>query len=75
MTSAQNALTARDIGSGTSALLVLRAVGGASGSTLAGAIIAAGLVATKHAAGNTTSSPTFGMVYAIAGLIAAIRSL
>ena len=52
ITSAQNALVARDIGSGTGALLVLRSVGGASGSTLAGAIIASGLLAVQQAAGG-----------------------
>ncbi|MEM5312585.1 MFS transporter [Paraburkholderia sp. JHI869] len=43
MTSAQNALRTSDIGSGTGALLVLRSVGGASGSTLAGALIVSGV--------------------------------
>lgn len=41
--SAQNAVPPKDIGTGTGALLVLRSVGGATGSTLAGAIIASGL--------------------------------
>lgn len=72
MTSAQKALIAKDIGSGTGALLVLCAVGGASGSTLAGAIVASGLIATKHTLGNATSSPTFGMMCVIAKMIAAI---
>jgi len=45
ITSAQNALRPADMGSGTGALLVLRSVGGASGSTLAGAVIASG---TEH---------------------------
>lgn len=55
ITSAQNALSAPDTGAGTGALLVLRSVGGASGSTLAGAIIASGLIAIHHAAGVTSS--------------------
>jgi EmrB/QacA subfamily drug resistance transporter len=49
----QNALSAKDTGSGTGALLVLRSVGGASGSSLAGAIIASGLMAIQ----KTGSSP------------------
>lgn len=53
--SAQNALSAKDMGSGTGALLVLRSVGGASGSTLAGAIIASGMIATNHEAGGMHS--------------------
>ncbi|HTI82554.1 MAG TPA: MFS transporter [Acetobacteraceae bacterium] len=72
ITSAQNALITGDIGSGTSALLVLRAVGGASGSTLAGTMIASGMIAIKHTAGDATLSSTFGMVYAAAAMIAAI---
>jgi hypothetical protein len=52
ITSAQNALTAQDIGAGTGALLVLRSVGGASGSTLAGAIIGSGLIAIRPTAGG-----------------------
>jgi len=50
ITSAQNALSAQDIGAGTGALLVLRSVGGAGGSTLAGAIIGSGLVAIRQTA-------------------------
>jgi hypothetical protein len=97
--SAQNALDARDIGSGTGAFLVMRSVGGASGSTLAGAIIASGLIAIQKA-GAVTGAPAqsmqhgaaalanvakaglsggaphlgsnFGMVYAVAAVIAAI---
>jgi MFS family permease len=53
--SAQNALSAKDMGSGTGALLVLRSVGGASGSTLAGAIIASGMIATNHSAAGMRS--------------------
>jgi MFS family permease len=70
ITSGQNALVPRDIGSGTGALLVLRSVGGASGSTLAGAIIASGLVvAAGHGAPHPGSS--FAAVYAVAALFAA----
>jgi len=54
--SAQNALSAKDMGSGTGALLVLRSVGGASGSTLAGAIIASGMIATSRGTGAMPSS-------------------
>jgi hypothetical protein len=52
--SAQNALSAKDTGSGTGALLVLRSVGGASGSSLAGAIIASGLMAIEKT-GNASA--------------------
>jgi hypothetical protein len=100
ITSAQNALSAPDTGAGTGALLVLRSVGGASGSTLAGAIIASGLIAMHHAAGASASIEanslhhgasaladlagnglsaagnhlgwSFAMVYAAAGVLAAI---
>jgi hypothetical protein len=61
ITSAQNALIASDIGSGTGALLVLRSVGGASASSLAGAIIASGIVATKRAGGSTAFSSTHSL--------------
>ncbi|TAL77983.1 MAG: MFS transporter [Beijerinckiaceae bacterium] len=54
--SAQNALSAKDMGSGTGALLVLRTVGGASGSTLAGAVIASGMIAIKHSHGGMHSA-------------------
>jgi MFS family permease len=54
--SAQNALSAKDMGSGTGALLVLRSVGGASGSTLAGAIIASGMIATNRGTGVMPST-------------------
>jgi MFS family permease len=58
ITSAQNALGSHDIGTGTAALLVLRSVGGASGSTLAGAIIGSGLTAIHHSSmANTAVSP------------------
>jgi EmrB/QacA subfamily drug resistance transporter len=77
---AQNALIAQDIGSGTGALLVLRSVGGASGSTLAGSIIASGLMAVAHTARATAAhiaglEARFGMVYAIAAAFAAITFL
>lgn len=78
--SAQNALVAQDIGSGTGALLVLRSVGGACGSTLAGTIIAAGLTAVQQTT-RGTAAPTadlgwrFGTVYAIAAAFAAISFL
>jgi EmrB/QacA subfamily drug resistance transporter len=52
MMGSQNALGAQDIGSGTGALLVLRSVGGATGSTIAGAIIASGLIAVRQTIGN-----------------------
>ena len=68
MTSAQNALIAKDIGSGTGALLVMRSVGGASGSTLAGAIIASKLVARQHAAGDRSFSPAHSLHHGVAGL-------
>lgn len=83
--SAQNALKVQDIGAGTGALLVLRSVGGASGSTLAGAIIASGLVAIHNTAGGAAAAArslqhgsvtdlawSFGMVYAVAAIFAAI---
>ena len=88
ITSAQNALSAQDIGAGTGALLVLRLVGGASGSTLAGAIIASGLIALRHTASSTAplaanslhhGAPalvdlgwSFAMVYATAAVLAVI---
>jgi EmrB/QacA subfamily drug resistance transporter len=61
ITSAQNALIPRDIGSGTGAVIVLRSVGGACGSTLAGAIIASGLSALQHTADGTTLSATHSL--------------
>ncbi len=57
MMGSQNALGAQDIGSGTGALLVLRSVGGASGSTVAGAIIASGLIAVRRTAVQRRSRP------------------
>ncbi|MEM5435761.1 MFS transporter [Paraburkholderia diazotrophica] len=56
MTSAQNALRTEDIGAGTGALLVLRSVGGASGSTLAGALIASGVGSLASAAARGAKS-------------------
>jgi MFS family permease len=84
MMGSQNALGANDIGSGTGALLVLRSIGGASGSTIAGAFIAAGLITVRRTAGAapvaggslTAASAhlgfSFAMVYAIAAVFAAI---
>lgn len=73
----QNALSGKDMGSGTGALLVLRSAGGAIGSTLAGAIIACGMVTAQHGAGGTMSaiahstqhtSATLAQVAGVAGL-------
>jgi len=78
MMSSQNALPAGDIGSGTSALLVLRSVGGAAGSSLAGAILASGLASVQSPARTTQAVPAtphglhFGIVYAVAAACAAI---
>jgi EmrB/QacA subfamily drug resistance transporter len=79
MMSSLNALPPRDIGSGTGALLVLRSVGGASGSSLAGALLASGLSAVQHAVGNgasiaagTVQGSHFGTVYAVAAACTAI---
>jgi len=74
ITSAQNALIAKDIGSGTGALLVMRSVGGASGSTLAGTIIASRLATMKHAAGSTSFSPARSMHHGAAALGYAAQS-
>jgi EmrB/QacA subfamily drug resistance transporter len=86
ITSAQNALNAQDIGAGTGALLVLRSVGGASGSTLAGAIIGSGLIVVRQAADGAPAVAyaarnglhlgwSFAMVFAAAALLAAIAFL
>jgi hypothetical protein len=89
ITSAQNALSAQDIGAGTGALLVLRSIGGASGSTLAGAFIGSGLIAIRQtadgamavAAGNDLTAGavnlewSFTMVFAAAALLAATAFL
>ena len=85
ITSAQNALTAQDIGAGTGALLVLRSVGGASGSTLAGAIIGSGLIAIRQTADGAMADAatagavnlewSFTMVFAAAALLAATAFL
>ena len=78
MMGTQNALPAGDIGSGTSALLVLRSVGGAAGSSLAGAILATGLASVQHGAGTLQAVPTtmhglhFGAVYGVAAGCAAL---
>jgi EmrB/QacA subfamily drug resistance transporter len=90
ITSAQNALSPQDIGAGTSALLVLRSVGGASGSTLAGAIIGSGLsvIGAKVLAAKSLQPGTpdwidaagnlgesFATIYAAAALLAAAAFL
>jgi MFS family permease len=84
MMGSQNALGAHDIGSGTGALLVLRSVGGAAGSTVAGAIIASGLIAVQQmggatpvaGSGLTTASAhlgwSFAMVYGMAAVFSVI---
>jgi EmrB/QacA subfamily drug resistance transporter len=71
MIGSQNALGPRDIGSGTGALLVLRAVGGACGSTIAGAIIASGMTAVQNNGAVPHLGRGFGMAYAVAAMIAA----
>jgi hypothetical protein len=60
-------------------LLVLRSVGGASGSSLAGALLASGLSAVQHAVGSdasiaagTVHGSHFGTVYAVAAACTAI---
>jgi len=74
MMTAQNALPPSDIGTGTGALLVLRSVGGASGSSVAGAIIATSLAAAQKTTGPLAAhlAPHFSTVYAAAAGIAAI---
>jgi len=74
MTSAQNALIANDIGSGTGALLVLRSVGGASGSSLAGAVIASGIVASKRAGGGGAFSSAHSLHLGAAAMDYATQS-
>ena len=75
---AQNLLRRQEIGAGTGALLLLRSVGGASGSTLAGAIIASGLAMlgrAGHAPGVAAAAALqrgFTLVYATAAAFAAI---
>jgi MFS family permease len=49
----QNAAERRDVGSATGALLFLRSMGGAFGSTLAGSLLAAGFAARLLAGGVT----------------------
>jgi MFS family permease len=72
MTSAQNALRSDDIGAGTGALLVLRSVGGASGSTLAGAIIASGLAGARQSGDVAHLGNCFELVYGVAAVFAAV---
>jgi EmrB/QacA subfamily drug resistance transporter len=67
MMGSQNALAAQDIGTGTGALVLLRSVGGASGSTLAGALIASATTAATAAPGRS-----FEMVYAVAAIFLAV---
>jgi EmrB/QacA subfamily drug resistance transporter len=67
MIGAQNALRAQDIGTGTGALLLLRSVGGASGSTLAGAVMAA-----EWAGAAASGGHRFAVVYAIGAAFAAV---
>jgi len=76
---AQSSLSFRDIGSGTGALIVLRAVGGATGSSLAGAIIAAGVTVSK-VGGDAAGVPDalsqhsyFAMAYLVAAALAAVN--
>lgn len=73
---AQNAVPSQDIGAGTGALLVLRSVGGASGSTLAGTLIASGLSNTHGVLARGDSAlrlaANFELVYGISALICAI---
>jgi EmrB/QacA subfamily drug resistance transporter len=88
--SAQNAIPARDVGAGTGALLVLRSVGGASGSTLAGALIASGLDmahgsaphgeallhrSAEFIASSAKLAANFEAVYGFAALLCAIAFL
>jgi len=76
---AQSSLSLRDIGAGTGALIVLRAVGGATGSSLAGAIIAAG-VHVSRAGGDPAGVPDalsqhsyFATAYLVAAALAAVN--
>jgi EmrB/QacA subfamily drug resistance transporter len=71
MTCAQNALRSDDIGSGTGALLVLRSVGGASGSTLAGVVITAGATGA-HAHNGASLAHDFQWAYGTAAGFAAL---
>ena len=73
MMGGQNALGAKDIGSGTGALLVLRSVGGASGSSLAGAIIASGLIAVQQTSSATGPTAAQSMHRGAAALADAVR--
>ncbi|WP_454001782.1 MDR family MFS transporter [Afipia felis] len=57
ITNSQNALSPTNMGTGTSALLLLRSVGGAAGSTLAGAIIAAGLMSSRPGLDTSALTP------------------
>ncbi|GAB3628113.1 Multidrug resistance protein 3 [Pandoraea terrae] len=69
--SAQNAVPSKNIGAGTGALLVLRSVGGASGSTLAGALVASGLAVASGAMAASHISANFELLYGITAVICA----
>jgi EmrB/QacA subfamily drug resistance transporter len=78
LTSAQNALGGRDIGAGTGALLVMRAVGGASGSTLAGALLASSMITVQDnptVAASGLIGHSFALVFAITAVIATFTCL
>lgn len=77
MMSAQNALPSTDIGSGTGALLVLRAVGGAAGTSLAGAIIAPALAAAHQTGTSALANlgDSFSTVYWVAAACAVVTLL
>ena len=71
----QNAAERRDVGAATGALLLLRAMGGAFGSTIAGAVLAAGFAAGLAAQGVTQAidlGALRGRAGALAGLDPAI---
>lgn len=88
--SSQNAVPAKDVGAGTGALLVLRSIGGASGSTLAGALIASGLAiplesiqhdgtllnaGTELASSAAPLASNFALAYGAAAIICATAFL
>jgi EmrB/QacA subfamily drug resistance transporter len=77
MMGAQNALVHRDIGSGTGAVLVLRSVGGAAGSTLAGALLASAMAAVHQTAAQGGSLASHGSIadHAAQGLLAVSQLL
>ncbi len=67
----QNAAERRDVGSATGALLFLRSMGGAFGSTLAGSLLAAGF-ASRLLAGGVTTPIDLGAVRGQGGALAAL---